>query len=177
MESITNLVESVIKPVTKGEVSTKPVEELSATEAVVAFKVLDFIEKEIEPRKKALRAMLLGWVETHATKTTKTGSQVADLGGFSLTREKRRASEPEAEGLKKLLAEGGLKLEDAFDEVKVLQLNPSKLAFLVETGKLKIDAVEALHAIQWALKVREPKSVKEVLTSAKASTGPEAEDE
>jgi hypothetical protein len=82
------------------------------------------------------------------------------VDGFKLTAECRRSSAPDAEGLKELLSKKGLKVGEAFDEVKTLVVNPTKVAFLVETGKLKAKDVEALHGTSFALRVTE--SVKEL---------------
>jgi len=180
MATFKSIISNVVKPFTSNPIVVEPTENLSPSDAVAAFKALDFVEKQIDARKKALRTLLLGWVENrdvNEVKLTKTGSQIATLAGFSVTREKRRANEPTADGIKELLIKAELSLSEAFDEIKVLQLNPSKLSFLVETGKIAKKDVEALHAITWALKVREPKDAKELLDSAKApATSALAED-
>lgn len=166
--NIQQIVETVIKPITQGVVVTQPIEKLAPTDAVLAFKFIDFIEKQVAGRKKALRDFLLGYAEAQGEVNPKSGSKAVKVEGTTVIKERRRDNNPNADGLKGLLADAGIKLDAAFDEVKVLQVNPTKLQFLVETGKLKKDAVEALYGITFALKVQESKAIKEALADAKA---------
>jgi hypothetical protein len=172
------VIESAVKPLTQGEVVATPIEKMSPADLVLAFRVLDFIEKQVKTRKAALRDALLGYADTFGVEDKK-GSKHAQLDGSKITKEKRISTDPNADGLKTLLTAAQLGLSEAFDEVKTLQVNPSKVAFLVETGKLKDSEVAALHAVTWALKVAESKALKETFASAKAPklAGSDAEDE
>lgn len=136
--------------------------------AVTAWKILDFVEKAIEPRKEKIRLALLGWAEKLGEATEKGGSKLSVAGNVVL-REKRVGAQPEEGPLKKMLEEKGLRMSEVFDEVKKVVLNPSKLQSLIETGKLDKAAVEKLHKVSWALRVYPSDELEELLESAAKS--------
>jgi hypothetical protein len=139
-----------------GPVMQKTVTSMSIEEIAHSYYLLHGMEKAMKERKEELRQQLLPYVEKHGKHSVKGGYYVI-LEGLNVLRESRRDSTPDLDALKKMLATKGLKVEDCFDAVSQLQFNPTKLAFLIETGKLNEDEVEDLHRITLALKVQPAK--------------------
>lgn len=161
------IVQAEVAPFTKGAAMSTPLDDMSINQMVLAYKLADFVEKAVKARKEALRTEILAWTEQHGELTEKAG-YVADVAGFRVTNEARRSTSPDPEGIKAMLEAQALGVDEAFDTVKVLQLSPSKVKFLVESGKLDEDAVEELHKVTRALRVQEPKEMRPVLNEAKA---------
>jgi len=135
--------------------------ELSAEGMVATYKILDLVEKMAQRRKKALRPKLLDHVAKHGRKTPK-GHYTMSVGGHKILRETRK-SKPNPEGVKDLLADKDLKALDAFDEVRTLVYNPSKVKHLIDVGKVEESEIEELTKPTWALKVTASKSLDEAL--------------
>jgi len=135
---------------------------LSAEQAATAYTLFDALEKFAKARKAQLRVLLLAFAESNGTATEK-GGQECNVGSGRVVRERRRSTAPDPEGIKKLLTDAQLPVTEAFEEIKVLELSPSKVKYLIETGKLDGANVEALHAITWALRVFPNKTLKEGL--------------
>lgn len=162
------IVESEVQPFTKGSAMSHPKDDMTINNMVLAYKLVDFVEKEAAERKKVLRKQILSYAEVEGEPTEKGGSSV-QVNGFKVVRERRRAADPNPEGIKELLEKNGIDVEEAFDAVKVLQLSPTKIKYLIESGKLDKEKVEALHAITFALRVFEPKELKPLLAESKAA--------
>jgi len=139
-----------------GPVMQKAITSMSIEEIAHAYYLLHGMEKAMKVRKEELRQQLLPYIEKHGKHSVKGGYYVI-LEGLNVLRETRRESAPDLVGLKKMLLSKGLKVEDCFDAVQTLQFNPTKLAFLTETGKLDENEVEDLHKLTAALKVRPAK--------------------
>lgn len=116
------------------------------SEAVEAYAALKALHKVIESRLKVIKPFL------HEITSTEMA-----VDGNLVTKTKRRATVPDIDKLKALLETRGIELTKVFDIVEKLQLNPSRLQFLVDTGKLSAEDVENLHEITWAVEV-EPSS-------------------
>lgn len=156
-----------VAPFTRGSMMSTPLDEMSIADQVRAYKAVDFVEKQAKERKSPLRASLLAHVEAHGAKAEKSLNEYVVIDGFRVTREHRRESAPNAETLKTLLEEHGIPLEEAFDTVKVLQASPSKIKYLVDSGKITAKEAESLHGVTHALKVTEPKEMKPLLAECK----------
>ena len=156
-----------VVPFTKGAAMGTALADLSVVEQVRAYKAVDFVEKQIKPRKAALREELLAYVNSHGEAMPKSNNSQAMVEGFRLTKELRRGSTPNAEKLRGLLEKHEIDIDEAFDTVKVLQPSPSKIKYLVDSGKITAEEAESLHDITEALKVTEPKEVKGLLAECK----------
>lgn len=167
-QSVSELILGEMIPFTKGSLMAIDEDDLSAEEAAVAYRLVDAVEKMCKARKDALKPRLHQFAEDGGVLTEKGGHILTVENGFKVTREKRVSSTPDAEGIKNMLKDAGLKTEEAFTVIKVHQLDVSKVKFLVESGKFNEDEVKALHNVSFAMKVVEPKETKKLLTSAKA---------
>ncbi len=164
-----------VAPLTKGRVSQAPPTDMPLADLTVAYAILNHLEKVVAKRKEALKPHLISAAEIHGAKTEKGGNELV-VGDEKVIREKRTSSEPDHDKLKALLSTAEIGLFDCFEEVKTLQLNPSKLAYLVEIGKLKAEQVEALRAFTFALKVEPGKELKELLLEACGAVEDDEED-
>ena len=143
-------------------------------DVVVSYAALNHVSKVIEKRKDALKPHLLSQAETHGTLTDK-GHRVLEVGPEKVTRERKLTSEPDEDKLKLLLETKGIDLMEAFDEVKAVVLNASKLEYLVQIGKLKAEEVEALRGESFALRVTAGPELQELLIAA-CGPAPEKEE-
>jgi hypothetical protein len=147
------------------------------SDVVTSYAVINYLEKAIEKRKKALNPHLLAQAKTHGTELEK-GHRLLMVGQEKVIRERALSSAPEEEKLKLLLETHHISLLEAFDEVKTVVLNPSKLKYLVEVGKLKAAEVDALREESFRLKVEAGPELKELLLFAcGAAPAPEPEEE
>jgi hypothetical protein len=140
------------RPVLRGRAITTPVADMSVAEVADAWQLLDLLKTSIDERLKTLRDVLLSAAERDG-KATKKGGQQLDLNGAKIERQRRQKSEPEQEKMLALLAARGIDISDAFDEVKALVFNPSKVAYLQDTGKISTEEVDALKPVSHALRV------------------------
>lgn len=135
---------------------------------VAAWSVLDTLEDLIKDRKQSYREQLLVTAEQTGVKTDKGGFRMW-VDNSEVVRERRERKLPEEAGLKLLMASRGIPYNECFDEVKTLVLNPSKLDYLIETGRLSKDEVDALKKVDWALKVSQSEVIQESLNKMVSS--------
>jgi hypothetical protein len=167
-QSVSDLILSELIPFTKGSLMATDEDELSPADAAAAYRLVDAVEKMCKARKDKLKPRLHQFAEEAGTPTEKGGFVLLTENGFKVTREKRVAADPSAEGIKNMLKDAGLETSEAFTTIKVLQLDASKVKFLVESGKFNEDEVEALKNVTFAMKVVEPKEAKPLIAKAKA---------
>jgi hypothetical protein len=154
-----------VRPLVGGYALHAPVDAMPVSHVVQAWAVLDFLEKRISDRKSELRLRLLKEAETGGKPTDKGGQRLF-VDGSTVLRERRISKTPAEDVVERLLAEGDIEREKAFDTRTVEVLNPSKLHLLVEMGLLDGDELEAAKKISWALKVFPSTDLQEVLASA-----------
>ncbi len=164
-----------IEPIGQGVMMQTDPKDTPLADAVISYAAINHLEKVIGKRKEALRPHLLSQAETHGQATEK-GHKVLPVGMEKVIRERKLASSPDEEKLKLLLETHNIPILEAFDEAKVVVLNPSKLQYLVSIGKLKADEVEALREESFALKVEPGPELKELLVLA-CGAAPEKEEE
>lgn len=163
VESITLL--SEVTPIATGKLMKEAPEKLSLVEQVQAHCVLKRVEKAVEARLKELREPLMGIAESSGTLVEDSRNMALVVEGSRVVCEHRKDKLPNAAAVTKLLQENGIALSDAFDEVKSLQLNASKLSFLVQTGKLTEEQLSKLCEEELALRVYPSKFLKEAVAS------------
>lgn len=163
--SAKTLVRREIEPLGRGVALHTDPTTVPLASVVLSYAALNHIEKVIAKRKKELNPHLMKQAEAHGSLTEK-GHRVLEVGQEKVTRERKLTAGPNEEKLKALLETKKLALFDVFDEVKAVVLNPSKLAYLVDTGKLKSDEVEALREESFALQVEPGPELKELLIEA-----------
>jgi len=129
-----------------------PVSELSIAQMALVYKFVDAVEKAAQARKKELKPTLLAYAQANGEKTEK-GHYQASADGHKIMNEVRQATEPKMDDFRELLEEKGLKLTTAFNEVKTLVYDPSKVKHLIDVGKLEADEVDELRSTSHALKV------------------------
>lgn len=166
------IIHKEIEPLGQGTMMTVDPTTCAVADVVVAYASINFLEKVIEKRKAELKPHLLSQAQTHGQVTEK-GHSVLELEDAKVTRERKLSAGPDEDKLKRLLETYGLSLIDCFDEVKKVVLNPSKLQYLVDVGKLKGAEVEALRTESFALRVEPGPELKELLVLA---CGPEPEE-
>lgn len=152
-----------VTPIASGKLMKEPTANLSLIEQVQAHCVLKKVGDAVKARLEELREPLMA--VTEASGTLKAGNKEHDVDGSRVVVEHRKAKLPDSAGVTKLLQEKGISLTEAFDEVKSFQLNPSKLDFLVATGKVTKEQLEALCGEQLALRVYPSNFLKEAVGS------------
>ena len=126
------------------------------------FLFIDVVEKRCVTAKKQFRESLLSTAEQLGIKN-KRGHFEFDSGTALVIDEKRQSNLPSMDDLIQLLQESGLDTLEAFDESKVLEMNPSKLDRLLETGRLDRDKFDSLRKEVHVLKVKPTGNTKDLL--------------
>jgi hypothetical protein len=170
--TLIDLIQSAVKTVTNSKelFGTSP-EEQSVQDRARAFFVLNYLGTAIEKRREVYRKLLLADMEKvgrASSADVEAKVKHPDLlavfdGELTLKREVRESKLPEVEAFAKLVLESGLSVLDVCDEVKKLELNPSKIEHQIAIGKLKADAVNALKKVTYALVPKETKPITEAL--------------
>jgi hypothetical protein len=153
-----------VTPIASGKLMNEHTGKLSLIEQVQAHCVLKKVGEAVESRLKELREPLMAITEASGEET-ETGNKEQDVDGSRVVVEHRKSKMPDSDKVTKLLQEKNIPLMEAFDEVKSLQLNPSKLDFLVQTGKLTKEQLAALCGETLALRVYPSKFLKEAVGS------------
>lgn len=155
---------SEVTPIASGKLMKEAPEKLSLVEQVQVHCVLKKVGDAVKTRLDEIREPLMAVTEKNGEKS-ETGNMEFDVDGSRVVVEHRKSKLPSAEGVTKLLLENKIAISEAFDEVKTLQLNASKLDFLVATGKLTKEQLEALCGETLALRVYPSKFLKEAVGS------------
>lgn len=130
--------------------------------AVAAWAMLTALEDTIAHRKSQYRTELLMRAERDGVMTDKGGNRLW-TDDSEIIREKRQDKLPAETDFRLLLATKGIPFSEAFDEVKTLQMNPSKVDYLVQTGRVAQDEVDELRKTSFALKVKQSELLEKVL--------------
>ena len=162
---------SEIIPFASSRILSEKPEGMTLIEQVQAHVILKKIGEIVESRVKELREPLMTLAEAKG-EVSESGTRKFGVAGSSLCVEYRNAKEPEGEGLKKLLASKDIDLMEVFEEVKALQLNASKLNYLVETGKITKEELAPLCKGTKAFRIYPSSALKEAVEelSVKGST-------
>ena len=136
-------------------------------DAVESWSILDALGKAIDIRKEEYRQIFLKTAEASGTETDKGGFQL-EVDGSEILNERRQDKQPDEDKLKILMDQKGLKYQECFDEVKSLQLNPSKFAYLVETGHFTEEEMLVLMPVSRAMKVKPNPVLKKNLSVMKS---------
>lgn len=163
--SAKTVVRREIEPLGHGAALHTDPKTVPLADVVVAYAVLNHVSKVIEARKKDLNPHLMKQAEAHGALLEK-GHRMLEVGQEKLTRERKLSAGPNEDKLKLLLETKKIDMAEVFDEVKQVVLNPSKLEYLVQVGKLKAEEVEALRDESFALKVEAGPELKELLIEA-----------
>lgn len=169
-QSATAVVKREIEPIGQGSLLQTSPEDTSIKEIAATYAILSFLEKVIDKRKKALKPLLQEAAKTG--RQTDNGGHNLDLGDANIVNTRRVSSAPEEGPLRALLETRGIELAEAYDEVKTLVLNPSKLSFLIDVGKLDRKEVESLREESFALSVAPSKELQDALLEACAVETP-----
>lgn len=161
----TGLIEKYVLPFLSSRMMQAPVADLSMEEIAEIVALTRSLKKAVENREPSLRAALLKEAERVGVKNEK-GGYTAFVGGMEVRKSVRQAVEPDEDGLLALLKEKNIPTGEAFDEVKNLQLNPTKVEFLVQTGKLTQAEVDKLRKTSDALSVEPATEMKQMLLEA-----------
>jgi hypothetical protein len=111
-----------------------------------AFFVLNYMSNAIDKKRDAVRAKVL---EDMGQKSEHRSEK-----GFTISKDTRLAKLPEEKGLTALLAKANIPLLEVFNEVKSLQLDASKLEYVISLGKLDREEIQKLHKVQVVVNVK-----------------------
>lgn len=145
-----------------GDLMNKPISEMSTDQVASTWVGLTKATEMMTARLESLRIALFERATEEGEETEK-GHHILDVEGTEFIREKSQKKLPDEKILKVLLAEAKLGVLEAFDEVTTLQMNPTKVDHLVETGRLPEDKVEAARKISYRLKFKPSTSLKSQL--------------
>lgn len=155
---------SEVTPIASGKLMHESTSNLSLVEQVQIHCILKKVATAVESRLKEVRDPLMSVAESTGS-STENGHKELDVDGSRVVCEHRKSKLPSDEGVRQLLKEANIPLLEAFDEVKTLQLNASKLDFLVQTGKLTKEQLEKHIGETQALQVYPSKFLKDAVKS------------
>ena len=125
----------------KAELFNAPMEDLSPQQRAEAWAVIDAFETVLSERKGELREGLFTMVQEIGDKTA-AGHFIANVEGNEVKRERRQGKSPEDKAFRALLKE------------TVSKMDPSKIQYLIDGGRLPAEKVEELKRVTFALKVK-----------------------
>jgi myosin heavy subunit len=152
-----------IRALTMGRIFRDPPLELSVKEQVLVHALLKFLEDQVKSRQKVIKDPLISIAESQGSSTESGKSKQLEVDGSKVTCEYRTSSLPEEKAFRVLLAQKNIPLEEAFTEVKTLQMDPSKIEYLVQTGKVTEQEVSALKSQTKALRIYPSKALEETI--------------
>ena len=147
---------------------TAPVEGMTEVELAGAFLQLDMILKMAKDRKEEVRARCLELLPQIGDENDK-GSFSFEVDGTTLIQERRVEKLPNADAVKEQLREREMDISEAFSEVRTWKLDPSKVQFLVECGKLDGEVLDRTKKVTWAVKVKPSGAIKDFIDKTKAA--------
>lgn len=136
--------------------------EVETPTAVAAWAMLDTLGELIEKRKASYRLELLTRSERDGVPTDKGGNRLW-CDDSEVLREKRQNKLPEESDFRLLLLTKGISFTEAFDEVKTLKMNPSKIDYLIQTGRITQAEVDEYRKTTYAMKVKQSELLEKVL--------------
>jgi len=170
------LVETVIPVVTKPTFRL-PLEEMTLHEKVDAYVALDRLEKTVAARKKQLNEDLKGYTEQAGDPVEGTGHKRVNVNGTTLTRECRPSKTPELEKLLALCKKKKIaKKDQPLATQKQVVFDPSKLGYLISTGRLTQEDVKDLFPVLYALTFEASDELKLLMKVLSESPAIEVED-
>lgn len=147
----------VLAPAMKTSIDDMGVEDVAGV-----YSVLDALADRIEKRMKGLKAVLSSLTAEGEQITEKSREAVVNGLKVILT---KKESAPDAAKVQALMKKKGLAVTEAFNEVKTLVMDPSKLEFLIGTGKLDKAEVDALRKPSESVTVKSDEEIKRLVLS------------
>ena len=160
-----------LQNLTSDKVLATPVSDLTLSEQVALHVALKAFAEASEARLAVLKENLSIIVNAKGTVEGKNGTKQLPVDGSKVTVQQKTASNPTVDGLVALLKAKNIPQEDAIDEVKTAIVNPSKVAFLLSTGKLTQEEVDALRPVTPALKIYPSKLLKAAVQALRSLAG------
>ena len=152
MKSLTSLIADEVSPLSSGEVLHADIEKMSLTERIQSYEIIQFLEKKLEERKKALNLRLKEDMK-QVGKTTEKGHLAFNLNGTDIVVERRETKLPKEPDLRAFMETHKIKEEEIFDTVTIIQFNPSRVESLINLGRMKRADYDALRKPTYALTV------------------------
>lgn len=176
MKTLKAMVETEVAPAMSGDLMHADHEKLNIEQRMDLYAAIQFELDKLAKRREVLNARLKEDVKQVGTVTEK-GHYRFEVNGKVASVEKRVTKMPEEGALNALLVKNGLSLDDVSDTVTEKRINPSKIDYLIELGKLKAADVDALRKVTYALSVDTNEETAQLLAeSAKPKAEPLTEE-
>lgn len=141
------------------------------SDIVEIYIALNTLQKIIAARLSDIKPLLHEVAEQNGDLTEK-GSLQLYVGENRVIREKRESTAPDEEKLRALLETRGVDLDAVFDTIQTYILNPSKLQYIIDTGRIDKNEVVSLKETNWAIKAEPGPELAEVCALALAVEAP-----
>ncbi len=138
---------------TSGDLMNKQISEMTTDQVASTWVGLTKATEMMTARLEGLRVALFERATAEGRETS-NGHHILEIEGTEFIRERAQRKLPDEKTLKVLLEEAKLGVLEAFDEVTKLQMNPTKVDHLVETGRLPEDQVDEARKISYRLKFK-----------------------
>lgn len=153
--NVLDLLQKHIRPLLESDMMAFPPCQMLPDTAARYYATVDLLHKILDARKKDLNGRIAQIAKEHGVVDRK-GHRKCEYGGVCITYQLRQGKEPDATKMQKLLEEREIDVNEVFDEVTLLQYNPSKATQLIERGVLKQEEVDALRDKTYAVLVDRP---------------------
>ena len=130
-----------------------PIDKLNPQQRAVAWAVIDTMETIFTERKEELRQGLFETVMEIGDETD-AGHFIANIEGNEVKRERRQGKSPDDKPFRDLLKSLSIPLTDCYSEETTYKLDPSKVTYLIDGGRLPAEKVEELKKVTFALKIK-----------------------
>jgi len=146
---------------------SRDVKSLTKEQTVIAWSVIDLLEKIAKDRKESFREALLQLAGEG--EPSEKGSYSVEVDGTRIIAEARTPEFPDEKKLKEIMKSKKLSMDLCFDQVTSYQLNPIKLDYLIDQGKITKEEVDSCRKTTYALKVQPDRETKDRLNEIKSN--------
>lgn len=143
-----------------------PADQMTSEQAAAAHTMLKLVEDLVKARKEQLHDQAMTLAVEDGSKNDK-GSYILEVEGTKIEARRSQSSSPDEKVVREELTKSRLPLSEAYDEVRTLVLNPSKLQFLVDCGKVDGTALEASKGERWSLHIHPSKMVEQLVAGVR----------
>ena len=145
-----------------GDLMNKPISDMTTDQVAGTWIGLTKAVELMSARLEDLRMALFERAAESGV-TTEKGHSILEIEGTEFTKERSQKKLPDEKILKELLKAAKLGVLEAFDEVTVLKMNPTKVDHLVETGRLPEDKIEEAKKVSYRLKFKPSRALQDQL--------------
>jgi hypothetical protein len=153
-----------VRPLMQGRTMRSSVSRMEDEELLETWAIVHFLSHVLDERKAKIRDRIIDQCKrTGSSYTDKNGvfaGKIENKHDHEIRAQRRTNALPDEKALKKLLEKNAINFDDAFSKVQTVVMDMSKIAALVDVGRLDKDELHKTHKSNWALTVKVAPSLK-----------------